>query len=80
MRRKDRPDLAKVVLCELNRLRALADESLNCVMHGASGVFSPRQRSNTSIQDAMSGPQSGLMIAKGAVQAHHPGNKTPFSN
>ncbi|KAL6286096.1 hypothetical protein ACE6H2_010486 [Prunus campanulata] len=59
MRRKDRPDLAKVVLCELNRLRALADESLNCVMHGASGVFSPRQRSNTSIQDAMSGPQSG---------------------
>ncbi|KAI5337636.1 hypothetical protein L3X38_016907 [Prunus dulcis] len=59
MRRKDRPDLAKVVLSELNRLRALGDESLNCVMNGAGGVFSPRQRSNTSIQDVMSGPQSG---------------------
>ncbi|CAN6700676.1 unnamed protein product [Malus baccata var. baccata] len=50
MRRKDRPDLGKVVLPELNRLRALADESLNCVMLGATGVFSPRQRSNPSIQ------------------------------
>ncbi|RXH88420.1 hypothetical protein DVH24_000019 [Malus domestica] len=50
MRRKDRPDLGKVVLPELNRLRALADESLNCVMLGATGVFSPRQHSNPSIQ------------------------------
>ncbi|KAM1114078.1 hypothetical protein TB1_046017 [Malus domestica] len=54
MRRKDRPDLGKVVLPELNRLRALADESLNCVMLGATGVFSPRQHSNPSIQDVIS--------------------------
>ena len=42
MRRKDRPDLGKVVLPELNRLRALGQESMNAMMFGGGEVFSPR--------------------------------------
>ncbi|VVB01466.1 unnamed protein product [Arabis nemorensis] len=60
LRRKDRPDLGNVVLPELNRLRDLAEESLNF------GV-SPNRSSNnshiqtpvstTSINEVMSDPQ-----------------------
>lgn len=40
MRRKDRPDLGKVLLPELNRLRALAEDSMPGA--GAGGVYSQR--------------------------------------
>ncbi|KAM5578738.1 hypothetical protein ABKV19_008848 [Rosa sericea] len=52
MRRKDRPDLGKVVLPELNRLSALSQDSMNCVMHnsgGGGGVILPRQRQRHSL-------------------------------
>ncbi|XP_010472443.1 PREDICTED: U-box domain-containing protein 52-like [Camelina sativa] len=41
LRRKDRPDLAKVILPELNRLRTLADESTHSVLVGNSSGPSP---------------------------------------
>ncbi|KAM1493374.1 hypothetical protein FF1_025162 [Malus domestica] len=43
MRRKDRPDLGKVVLPELNRLRVLADERMDPFRLGRSAPYSPRQ-------------------------------------
>ncbi|KAL6137795.1 hypothetical protein ACLB2K_063084 [Fragaria x ananassa] len=56
MRRKDRPDLGKVVLPELNRLRALGQDSMNAMMFGGGEVFSPRkgQFSSGQLQDVMS--------------------------
>ncbi|BFG20969.1 hypothetical protein CerSpe_072430 [Prunus speciosa] len=64
MRRKDRPDLAKVVLPELNRLRALAEDSMHYNMLGGcgGGVYSPRQGSISRKQDVLSDmhlPRSG---------------------
>nr|XP_011468522.1 PREDICTED: U-box domain-containing protein 52-like [Fragaria vesca subsp. vesca] len=55
MRRKDRPDLGKVVLPELNRLSALAEESMHGVMHSSSRagrVILPKQvlRASLTIQ------------------------------
>ncbi|XP_034203569.1 U-box domain-containing protein 52-like [Prunus dulcis] len=47
MRRKDRPDLAKVVLPELNRLRALAEDSMHYNMLGGSSLPSPLSASAT---------------------------------
>ncbi|XP_010417189.1 PREDICTED: U-box domain-containing protein 52-like [Camelina sativa] len=41
LRRKDRPDLAKVILPELNRLRTLADESTHSVLVSNSSGPSP---------------------------------------
>ncbi|VVA19827.1 PREDICTED: U-box domain-containing [Prunus dulcis] len=41
MRRKDRPDLAKVVLPELNRLREIAEDCMNPFMLGGNGALSP---------------------------------------
>lgn len=38
LRRKDRPDLGKVVLPELNRLRAVAEENMNPAMLAGCGV------------------------------------------
>ncbi|KAI3986392.1 hypothetical protein MKX01_002237 [Papaver californicum] len=37
LRRKDRPDLGKVVLPELNRLRALAEDNMDHIMIGGTG-------------------------------------------
>ncbi|CAL8112849.1 unnamed protein product [Prunus armeniaca] len=64
MRRKDRPDLAKVVLPELNRLRALAEDSMHYNMLGGcgGGVYLPRQGSISRKQDVLSDmhlPRSG---------------------
>lgn len=56
MRRKDRPDLGKVVLPELNRLRALGQESMNAMMFGGGEVFSPRHGQYSTGQDVMSDP------------------------
>lgn len=56
MRRKDRPDLGKVVLPELNRLRALGQESMNAMMFGGGEVFSPRRGQYSTGQDVMSDP------------------------
>lgn len=43
LRRKDRPDLGKVVLPELERLTALAEESMFDLMNGSSSLWSPNQ-------------------------------------
>ncbi|XP_058722324.1 U-box domain-containing protein 52-like [Vicia villosa] len=43
MRRKDRPDLGKVVLPELNKLRIFAEENMPMMMfRGGSAAFNPR--------------------------------------
>lgn len=47
LRRKDRPDLGKVVLPELNRLRELADESMGQTFFG--GSLCPSSKSNASM-------------------------------
>lgn len=44
LRRKDRPDLGKVVLPELNRLRALGEENMPSIFLGGSAGASPRSR------------------------------------
>ncbi|KDP33410.1 hypothetical protein JCGZ_06981 [Jatropha curcas] len=49
LRRKDRPDLGKVVLPELNRLRALAEETMHLAMPTASPGHSPSP-SQVSVQ------------------------------
>lgn len=49
LRRKDRPDLGKVVLPELNRLRALAEDNMpNSMMGYGSGTSSRRSSSSTT--------------------------------
>ncbi|KAK7358469.1 hypothetical protein VNO77_00397 [Canavalia gladiata] len=65
MRRKDRPDLGKFVLPELNKLRDFAEENMPMMMmFGAPAVFTPRSNySNShstfsSTQDSMSEYQS----------------------
>nr|XP_023896925.1 U-box domain-containing protein 35-like [Quercus suber] len=53
MRRKDRPDLGKVVLPVLNRLRALAEEEMVCFSMSNSAANSPRKSQASSIQHAI---------------------------
>lgn len=48
LRRKDRPDLGKVLLPELNRLRALAEESMPNSMMGYGSDISSRRSSISS--------------------------------
>ncbi|XP_057958896.1 U-box domain-containing protein 52-like isoform X2 [Malania oleifera] len=59
LRRKDRPDLGKVVLPELNRLRALAEENMHPSMLGGScGGYSPdHSQIFSSHQDVLSDTQ-----------------------
>ncbi|XP_061347664.1 U-box domain-containing protein 35-like [Gastrolobium bilobum] len=62
MRRKDRPDLGKVVLPELNKLRDFAEEYMPMMMR--FGGFAPRNNNNysrstfSSNQDSMTDSQS----------------------
>ncbi|OMO61929.1 hypothetical protein CCACVL1_23149 [Corchorus capsularis] len=49
LRRKDRPDLGKVVLPELNRLRTLAEETMHPTLLNGSPVHSPNY-SQVSLQ------------------------------
>ncbi|VYS53359.1 unnamed protein product [Arabidopsis thaliana] len=55
LRRKDRPDLAKVILPELNRLRTLADESSHSVVVGNSPLPSPTGSQSSLKLEHMSG-------------------------
>lgn len=48
LRRKDRPDLGTVILPELNRLRELAEENLQCAMFG-NGSFPSSMPSQVSV-------------------------------
>ncbi|CAL0333082.1 unnamed protein product [Lupinus luteus] len=48
MRRKDRPDLGKVVLPEINKLRAFAEENMPVFMYGGTTGFAPKT-SNASM-------------------------------
>ncbi|KAM3741864.1 hypothetical protein ACB098_07G029500 [Castanea mollissima] len=50
MRRKDRPDLGKVVLPLLNRLRALAEEDMVCISMSNSAANSPRKSQASAIK------------------------------
>ncbi|XP_020224072.1 U-box domain-containing protein 52 isoform X2 [Cajanus cajan] len=55
LRRRDRPDLGKEVLPELNRLRELAENNDQCSMF--SGYYSPSNQSQVSLQlDGSSSP------------------------
>lgn len=48
MRRKDRPDLGKVVLPELNKLRAFAEESMPMAMMMFTAGFNPRSNNSST--------------------------------
>ncbi|XP_068304199.1 U-box domain-containing protein 35-like [Pyrus communis] len=54
MRRRDRPDLGKVVLPELNRLRELAQDSLNRAMFGGGEILAAKQGLTSTRQDVIS--------------------------
>ncbi|KAK2398143.1 U-box domain-containing protein [Trifolium repens] len=56
MRRKDRPDLGKVVLPELNKLRIFAEENMPMMMFrgGSAATFNPRGGSNYFINSTSS--------------------------
>ncbi|XP_022929605.1 U-box domain-containing protein 35-like [Cucurbita moschata] len=54
MRKRDRPDLGKVVLPELNRLRAMAEESMGIrPFNGSSASSSPYTSQTSSSQEPM---------------------------
>ncbi|KAA8520994.1 hypothetical protein F0562_011667 [Nyssa sinensis] len=55
LRRKDRPDLGKVVMPELDRLRTLAEESMPLTMYNSPGP-SPNHSQVSMSQDELSGP------------------------
>ncbi|KAA8535864.1 hypothetical protein F0562_030816 [Nyssa sinensis] len=59
LRRKDRPDLGKVVLPELNKLRALAEENISSsIFLGGSPRVSPFQsQPSLTSQETMTDPQ-----------------------
>ncbi|XP_015571170.1 U-box domain-containing protein 52 isoform X2 [Ricinus communis] len=61
LRRKDRPDLGKEVLPELERLRSLAEEDMNHMLLGSSGGPSPHHSyvSRTTTQEVISDPLGG---------------------
>ncbi|KAL5699759.1 non-specific serine/threonine protein kinase [Ranunculus cassubicifolius] len=61
LRRKDRPDLGKEILPELNRLRSLAEDNMPNLLYGGDGA-SPMYSRASMHQDVMSDPlyvQSG---------------------
>ncbi|XP_019058540.1 PREDICTED: U-box domain-containing protein 35 isoform X2 [Tarenaya hassleriana] len=71
LRRKDRPDLGNVVLPELNRLRAIADESMDNLMFGhrsrgpspsPSQVFAQATDVNSESSKTMSSTSSDIEI------------------
>ncbi|PON41119.1 Phosphorylase kinase, gamma catalytic subunit [Parasponia andersonii] len=59
MRRKDRPDLGKIVLPELNRLRELAEDNMfgNGASYDLAGLASKQGSVSTSSQVVISDPQ-----------------------
>jgi hypothetical protein len=64
MRRKDRPDLGKVVLPELNKLRIFAEENMPMMMFrgGSAATFNPRGGSNYFINSTSSTNQVSHFI------------------
>ncbi|KAG6409816.1 hypothetical protein SASPL_127858 [Salvia splendens] len=60
LRRKDRPDLGKVVVPELNKLRVLGEENMSSFLIGGSSASTPNHsfifRSSNSAQDFKSDP------------------------
>ncbi|XP_048131265.1 U-box domain-containing protein 35-like [Rhodamnia argentea] len=68
LRRKDRPDLGKVVLPELNRLRDFADESiLNGSLLGGAATLSPRHSYISNAQEVMADPS---LVHSGSSRGH----------
>ncbi|XP_060185682.1 U-box domain-containing protein 35-like isoform X2 [Lycium barbarum] len=57
LRRKDRPDLGKVVLPELNHLKALAEENMGHLVVGGSACPSPSHSQASISQEMSSDPQ-----------------------
>ncbi|XP_028104370.1 U-box domain-containing protein 35-like [Camellia sinensis] len=71
LRRKDRPDLGKVVMPELDRLRDFGEEQMSHFLLGASGtasaILSPKHNDVSMAQEVMSDPlliQSGCESSK----------------
>ncbi|GMP35226.1 hypothetical protein CsSME_00007762 [Camellia sinensis var. sinensis] len=71
LRRKDRPDLGKVVMPELDRLRDFGEEQMSHFLLGASGtasaIVSPKHNDVSMAQEVMSDPlliQSGCESSK----------------
>ncbi|KAA8528206.1 hypothetical protein F0562_035543 [Nyssa sinensis] len=56
LRRKDRPDLGKVVMPELDRLRKLAEENISHTMFSSSDGPSPNHSQVSMFQDELSYP------------------------
>ncbi|KAI6689740.1 hypothetical protein NL676_026568 [Syzygium grande] len=68
MRRKDRPDLGKVVLPELNKLRDFAEENLqHCSILGGSALPSPHHSHISTAQEVMSDP---LVVQSGSSRSY----------
>lgn len=62
MRRKDRPDLGKVVLPELNKLRIFAEENMPMMMfRGGAAAFNPRSNNNYFINSSTSSTNQDIM-------------------
>ncbi|ONK79887.1 uncharacterized protein A4U43_C01F11420 [Asparagus officinalis] len=59
LRRKDRPDLSKVVLPELNRLRGIAEDNMQPYIMGINNNYTQPRHSQVSAQDMLSGPLAG---------------------
>ncbi|KAB2611454.1 U-box domain-containing protein 35-like [Pyrus ussuriensis x Pyrus communis] len=74
MRRKDRPDLGKVVLPELNRLRALADDRRDPFRLGGNALYSPRQ---DVMSDRLSGYHSRSSTSSYAERMFSGSDKPP---
>ncbi|KAJ7962651.1 Protein kinase domain [Quillaja saponaria] len=66
LRRKDRPDLGKVILPELNKLKEFGEEKMNHLLLGGSVRHSPNQIQASLQQDVMSDPQ---VLHSGSTQS-----------
>ncbi|KAL6635259.1 hypothetical protein ACP70R_027930 [Stipagrostis hirtigluma subsp. patula] len=75
LRRKDRPDLATVVLPELNRLRALGEDNMqfcNPMMSGHGGMHSSPYHSNLSLQQSRHDMSSDQMLGRPQYNSSQP--------
>ncbi|KAF7814638.1 U-box domain-containing protein 35 [Senna tora] len=60
LRRKDRPDLATMIMPELSKLREFAEENMSSALLGGNDAPSPTHSQVSIQQDVMSDPQLGL--------------------
>ncbi|PKA54248.1 U-box domain-containing protein 52 [Apostasia shenzhenica] len=60
LKRKDRPDLGKVVLPELDRLRKIGESNMQSSFIGGGEAHAAQAHTQISMQDLRSGPLNGL--------------------